>query len=123
MVLREHLFPGSPSSCLQLATNVATPDLVQATIPLLNLVVESVDVALEPLGRHLSALGESAVSLPTRVEDLENQMVTQCTRVSSLRTNFEMLNTALNALRMQASSIPNIVACLARRSRAPVSQH
>ena len=42
MCLRGYLFPATPAATLQLATCVSAPGLVQATVPLLNLVVESV---------------------------------------------------------------------------------
>ena len=112
MCLRGYLFPATPAATLQLATCVSDSGLVQATVPLLNLVVESVSVAVDPLRRNLAALNESVVSLDDRVEDVENSLSTLTTRVNSLVTSVDTLGRSLNSVRLQIAVLPALAARL-----------
>jgi hypothetical protein len=101
MCLRGYLFPATPAATLQLATCVSAPDQVQATVPLLNLVVESVSVAVDPLRRGLAALNESTNSMDDRVEDVEDSLSTLLARLNSLAASLDDLRRSHDSVRLQ----------------------
>ena len=117
MCLRDYLFPASPAATLQLATCVSDSGLVQATEPLLNLVVESVSVALDPLRRNLSALNELDVAQDDRVEDVENSLSTLTAGVNSLVTSVDVLGRSLNSVGLQITALPVLASRLADLER------